>query len=163
MSELRSAEKAHAEYLDLVTDATQKAVAVYPELFASKQDYTEQKQKRVERMHRNGYGLPISVAFQSTMGYSYDVYAELGDEPACDLESKSPEYLELIARIFDQPIPKKGEKYYSTLRTTRRKLGSLIAGVELGRLKNHYNDSESNELQTFISSRLEDIDKLIAS
>jgi len=163
MSEINAADKAHAEYLNTVTDATQKAVAVYPELFASKKDYTEEKQKRVDRMYRKGYGLPMSVAFESTVGYPYDVYAELGDEPACDLKSKPPEYLELITRIFDQPIPKKTEKYFSTLRTTRRKLGSLMAGVEAGRLKGQYTDTEADELQTFISSRLEDIDELIAS
>ena len=164
MSEINPAEKAHAEYLDIVTNATQKAIAVYPELFASKKDYTEEKQKRVEKINRDSYGPPISIAFETVMGYSYNVYEELGDEPACDLASKPPEYLELITRIFDQPIPKKGEnKYYSTLRTTRRKLGPLMAAVETGRLKGQYTDAEALELQTFISSRLEDINKLIAS
>jgi hypothetical protein len=163
MSEINSADKAHAEYLDNVENATQKAVAVYPELFASKQDYTEEKQKRVERMYRNGYGLPISVAFESAMGYPYDVYYDLSDEPACNLESKPPEYLELITRIFDQPMPKKGDRYYSILRSTRRKLGPLRSGVELGRLKGQYSDAEAVELQTFINSRLEDIQKLLPS
>lgn len=162
MSEINSAETAHAEYLDLLTGATQKAATVYPELFATKKDYTEEKQKRVDSLNRDGEGLPYSIAFESIMGYSCDVYSELGNEPACNLASKPPDYLKLISRIFDQPIPKKGEKYYSTLRTTRRKLGSLIAGVEAGRLKRQYTAAEADELQTFIKSRLEDIDELIA-
>lgn len=163
MSEISPAEKAHAEYLDTVASAKQKAIAVYPDLFASKKDYTPENQKKVERMYRNGYGVPLSVAFESTMGYPYDIHVELEDQPAVTLDAKPPEYLGLIERIFEQPIPTLGKKYYSTLRTIRRKLGPLRASVELGRLKSQYSNQEAEELQLFIDSRLEDVQKLLPS
>lgn len=162
MSEIsQSAEKAHADYKEKVSIATNKAILVYPELFASKKDYSDDDERRVQRMNRGGFGVPFSVAFESVMGYSFDVYSELADEPVVNLYGKTPEYLDLVDKIFDQPMPEKGPKYYSTLRTVRKQMKASMVKVELERLKQNIDDNEAAELRTFVDARLEDVQKLL--
>jgi hypothetical protein len=138
-----------------------KAVKIFPDLFACKSD-VKRFESEIDGLHRDNTGrMTYPRAFEAVMGYSIDIYNQLGDKPKHTFEDKGLAYIEIAEKIFANPNPdKKMKKQLKDMIKELTKLRISILGPATRGGEDQLPQDDAIELIKFASLRIEELERL---